>query len=144
MAERVDKLVYICNGRSKEKGKYTAYFTPENGHKMQNKLLDILDWFTKWDDSVKRLGNNKDNFLPVQSWNSLQSLILGLVRLIEVKVIRDGQIIVLKTTNTDGIEKHILVVQDKILEVEMHPQHRCNRLMMQELLHILLRQDLKG
>ena len=55
MAERVDKLVYICNGRSKEKGKYTAYFTPKNGHKIQNELLDILDWFTKWNDSIKRL-----------------------------------------------------------------------------------------
>ena len=97
MAEKVDKLVDICNGRSKEKGKYTAYFTPENGHKIQNELLHILDWFTKWNDSIKRLGNNKDNFLPVQSWNSLQSLILGLVGLIEVEVIRDGQTIVPKT-----------------------------------------------
>ena len=46
MAENVDKLVDICNGRSKEKGKYTVYFTPENGHKIQIELLDILDWFT--------------------------------------------------------------------------------------------------
>ena len=46
MAEKVDKLVDICNGRSKEKRKYTAYFTPENGHKIQIELLDILDWFT--------------------------------------------------------------------------------------------------
>ena len=43
MAEKVDKLVDICNGRSKEKGKYTLYFTTENGHKIQNKLLNILD-----------------------------------------------------------------------------------------------------
>ena len=142
MTEKVDKLVDICNGRSKEKGKYTAYFTPENGHKIQNELLDILDWFTKWNDSVKRLGNNKDNFLPVQSWNSLQSLILGLVGLIEVKVIKDGQTIVPKTTNTDGIEKHFSCSRQN-MEVEIHPQHRCNRLMMQELLHILLQQDLK-
>ena len=46
MAEKVDKLVDICNGRSKEKRKYTAYFNPENGHKIQIELLDILDWFT--------------------------------------------------------------------------------------------------
>ena len=60
----------------------------------------------KWNDTVNILSNNKENFLPVQSWNSLQSLILRLVGLIEVKVIRDGQTIVPKTTNTDGIEKH--------------------------------------
>ena len=43
---KVDKLDDICNGRSKEKRKYTAYFNPENGHKIQIELLDILDWFT--------------------------------------------------------------------------------------------------
>ena len=47
MAEKIDKLVDICNVRSKEKGKYTVYFTPENDHKIQNEALDILDWFTK-------------------------------------------------------------------------------------------------
>ena len=76
IAEKVDKLVEIYNGRFKEKGKDIAYFTPEDGHKIQNELLDIVAWFTKWNDTVKRLGNNKDNFLPVQSWKSLQSLIL--------------------------------------------------------------------
>ena len=34
MAEKVDKLVDMYNGRWKEKRKYTAYFTPENGHKI--------------------------------------------------------------------------------------------------------------
>ena len=106
MAKKVDKLVDIYNGKSKEKGKYTAYFTPKDGHKIQIKLLHILAWFTKWNDTVKRLGNNKDNFLSVQSWNSLQSLILGLVGLIEVEVKRNDQTIVPKTTNIDGIEKH--------------------------------------
>ena len=55
----------------------TVYFTPEDGHKIQNELLDILAWFTKWNDTVKRLGNNKGSFRPVQSWKSFQSLILG-------------------------------------------------------------------
>ena len=81
--------------------------------------MNILDWFTKWNDSIKRLGIVKDNFLLVQSWNSLQFTILGLVGLIEVKVIRYGQKIVPKTTNTDGIDKNF-VVQDKTLEVEIH------------------------
>ena len=34
-AEKVDKLVNICNSKSKGKGKYTAYFTPEDNHKIQ-------------------------------------------------------------------------------------------------------------
>ena len=37
ITEKEDKLGDICNGRSKEKGKYTAYFTPENGHKFKMK-----------------------------------------------------------------------------------------------------------
>ena len=104
--------------------------------------MDILDWFTKWNDSIKRLGIVKDNFLLVQSWNSLQFTILGLVGLIEVKVIRYGQKIVPKTTNTDGIETHFSCSRQNIGSGNA-PQHRYNRLMMQELLHILLRQDLK-
>ena len=96
MAEKVDKLVDICNGRSKDKGKCTEYFTPEDSHKIQIGLLDILGWFSKWNGTIKRLGNDEDNFLPVQCWDSLQSLILGLVGLIEVRIINDGQNIFLK------------------------------------------------
>ena len=51
MAKKVDKLVDIYNGKSKEKGKYTAYFTPKDGHKIQIKLLHILAWFTKLNDT---------------------------------------------------------------------------------------------
>ena len=62
MAEKVDKLVDICNGRSKDKGKCTEYFTPEDSHKIQIGLLDILGWFSKWNGTIKRLGNDKNNF----------------------------------------------------------------------------------
>ena len=38
MTERVDKLVDICNGGSKDKEKDTAYFTPKDSHKFQIKF----------------------------------------------------------------------------------------------------------
>ena len=57
MAEKLDKLVDSFNDTSKERGKYTVYSTPEEGYKIQNKSLDILAWFTKWNDIIKRLGN---------------------------------------------------------------------------------------
>ena len=43
----------------------------------------------------------------MQSCKGLQSLILGLVGVIKVKIIKGGQKIVPKTTNADGIEKHL-------------------------------------
>ena len=50
--------------------------------------------------------NNTSSFLPIQSWKSLQSLILGLVGLIQMNVIQEKQTIVPRTTNTDEIENH--------------------------------------
>ena len=41
MAEHVDRLVDICNGRSKEQGKFFSYYTPESGEKNQKELQKI-------------------------------------------------------------------------------------------------------
>ena len=106
LAEKVDCLVDICNGRSKKQGHYTAYFTPENAISIQKELLGILAWFNKWHDKVNSIENNANSFLPIQSWKSLQSLVLGLVGLIQANVIEEKQTIVPRTTNTDGIENH--------------------------------------
>jgi hypothetical protein len=106
MAENVDRLVDICNGRSKEQGKYFSYYTPESGEKIQRELLSILDWFTKWRESVRQNGDNKYDFIPSQSWKSVQSLILGTVGLIGFYVIRQKTTIVPKVINTDCVEIH--------------------------------------
>lgn len=47
MIDHIDCLVDICNGRSTEKDKFTAYHTPELGRKMQEELLGILSWFAR-------------------------------------------------------------------------------------------------
>ena len=65
LAEKVDCPVDICNGRSKEQGHYTAYFTAENAISIQKKLLGILAWFNKWHDKVNIIDNNANNFLPI-------------------------------------------------------------------------------
>ena len=69
-------------------------------------MLGILAWFNKWHDKVNSIENNANSFLPIQSWKSLQSLVLGLVGLIQANVIEEKQTIVPRTTNTDGIENY--------------------------------------
>ena len=66
LAEKVDYLVDICNGRSKKQGYYTAYFTPENSISIQKELLWILAWFNKWYNKVNSIENNTNSFLPIQ------------------------------------------------------------------------------
>ena len=106
MAENVDRLVDICNGLSKEQGKYFSYYTPESGEQIQRELLGILNWFTKWRESVRLNGDNKYDFIPSQSWKSVQSLILGTVGLIGFYVIKQKITIVPKVINTDCVEIH--------------------------------------
>ena len=69
-------------------------------------MIRILAWFNKWYDKVNSIENNVNSFLPIQRWKHLQSLVLGLVGLIQVNVIEEKQAIVPRTTNTDGIENH--------------------------------------
>ena len=65
-----------------------------------------LNLFNKWQDKVNSIKNNKNSFISIQSWKRLQSLVLGLVGLIQMNVIQEKQTIVLRTTNTDGIKNH--------------------------------------
>ena len=106
MARAVNHLVDICNGRSKQQGESTAYYTLSTGAAIQKDLLDILDWFNFWYTSVKRTGNKKYDFIPNQSWKSLQSLVLGLVGLIQHYVINKSCTFVPKRMSTDTIEMH--------------------------------------
>ena len=128
LAEKVDCLVDICNGRSKKQGHYTAYFTPENAISIQKELLGILAWFNKWHDKVNSIENNANSFLPIQSWKSLQSLVLGLVGLNQANVIEEKQTIVPRTTNTDGIENHFSCSRQNG-EVMMPQQQKNNKQM---------------
>ena len=53
LARKVDSLVYICNGRSRNH-EYIALFTPGSGLEMQNNLLEILEYFSIWNSSLKK------------------------------------------------------------------------------------------
>ena len=53
LARKVDSLVDICNGRSRNH-EYTGLFTPESGLEMQNNLLEILECFSIWNSSLKK------------------------------------------------------------------------------------------
>ena len=70
-------------------------------------MLGILAWFNKWYDKVNSIENNSNSFLLIQSWKSLQSLVLGLVGLIQANLIEEKETFVPRTTNTDGIENYL-------------------------------------
>ena len=61
-----------------QKGNYTVYFTQENSRSIQRELLCKPAWFNTLNDIVRRIDNNNNSFLPIQSWKTLQSLVLGL------------------------------------------------------------------
>ena len=69
-------------------------------------MLEILAWFNKWHDKINSIENNANSFLSIQSWKSLQSLVLGLVGLNQANVIEEKQTIVPRTTTTDGMENY--------------------------------------
>jgi hypothetical protein len=116
MAERVDRLVDIFNGRLKNSTGRMS-FTPENGKAIQLELLEILQWFSKW-HSVhnERLGltnritgktfDTKFNFFADETWRNLQWLVLGNVFLIQYWVLDRGFSINPRTLNTDCMEHH--------------------------------------
>ena len=86
---------------------------------------------------MNSIENNAKSFLPIQSWKSLQSLVLGLVGLNQANVIEEKQTIFFQEQQILMELKIILVVQDKMVEVEMPQQRKNNKQMMQEHLNLL-------
>ena len=105
LSRKVDRLVDICNGRSRNHEK-TGLFNTESGLEMQHDLLEILEYFSIWNSSLKKKDKSDNCFLPNQTWKSIQSLILGLVGCIQLYVIENGESFVPRRTNTDTIEHH--------------------------------------
>ena len=73
---------------------------------MQHNLLEILEYFSIWNISLKKKGKSDNCFLPNQTWKIIQSLILELVDCIQFYVIESGESVVSRRTNTDTIEHH--------------------------------------
>ena len=82
----------------------------ENGREIQEKLLDILAWFADWkasnDAAMKEGKATEYNFLPSQTWNNLNRLVLGLVVTIDFYCIKHGYELVPRKMNTDPCENH--------------------------------------
>ena len=66
LARKVDSFVDICNGRSRNY-EYTGLFTPKLGLEMQNNLLEILEYFSIWNSSLRKKGKINHFFLPSQT-----------------------------------------------------------------------------
>eukprot|EP00984_Skeletonema_dohrnii_P013632 scaffold5653_cov95-Skeletonema_dohrnii-CCMP3373.AAC.7 len=109
--QHMNNLIDIMNGRE-------GHYTPQNGLVMQEKLLAILDWFSKWkNDHDKRISDPDDypdmkksrteyNFLAPITWDCLRNLILGHVFIIQYYCIERGFTIDPRTLNTDPVEQH--------------------------------------
>lgn len=110
LCEHVNELVDIVNGRSSEKGEYTANFTRMKAESIQSCFLKILDWFAKWKDCVaasdKDAKEKESNFLADATWVGLQRMILGYVVLIETCCCKKGYTINPRCTTSDPCENH--------------------------------------
>lgn len=84
--DKWNDIVDITNGRDGN------YYTPQNGNAMQMKLLNILDWFSKWkknhDDAVVSGDKTEFNFFADATWKCIQMLILSHVVMIELYCIK--------------------------------------------------------
>ena len=70
LARNVDRLVDICNGRSRKHEK-PGLFTHESGLEMQYNILEILEYFSIWNSSLKEKGKSENYFLLNQTWKSI-------------------------------------------------------------------------
>mmetsp|Transcript_21657 Transcript_21657/g.32094 ORF Transcript_21657/g.32094 Transcript_21657/m.32094 type:complete len:187 (+) Transcript_21657:3-563(+) len=101
----MNNLIDIANGK-------LGNYDPTNGREMQEKLLDILDWFSKWKrDHDRRVSEPESerteyNFLAPITWDCLRNLILGHVFVIEYYCIGKGYTINPAKLNTDPVEQH--------------------------------------
>jgi len=116
----INRLTDITNGRSLgavgEGGnvrRYDAHFSPDTGRRTQEELLDVLAWFSDWkaehDAEVKAGTADEYNFLPRQTWEDLNRLILGLVVTIEYYCIGEGFTLVPRRMNTDPCENEFAI-----------------------------------
>ena len=86
---------------------------------MQHNLLEILEYFSIWNISLKKKGKSDNFFSPNQTWKIIQSLILELVDCIQFYVIESGEVFFQDEQILIQLSI-ILAIQDKVLVVEMH------------------------
>ena len=76
LLSKANSLVDMCNSTFSGSNPF-AKFAPENNAQVIEECLHILVWFNDWKLRVFSKDENKNNeFLPIQTWRSTQSLIL--------------------------------------------------------------------
>jgi hypothetical protein len=102
----VNNLVDIVNGVVAKTGqRAAANFTPETGLSIQKALLEILEFFSKWEKSVldnPKLGQY--NFFADETWTGIKRMTLSYVGTIQHCVIGLKNTIVPKRTTSDPCE----------------------------------------
>ena len=108
LCEKWNDVVDICNGVDDERK--DSYHTPKNAKERQTKLLDTLDWFTRWkslhDERVDSGDADEFNFFAPETWFCIQALLLAEVAAIQIYCVEKGESIRPRCMNTDTVEWH--------------------------------------
>jgi hypothetical protein len=87
---------------------HTSHFVPENATPIQEKLLEVLEWFCLWRASAVQKGKEKEKeqFLSDPTWKGIKRMILGCVGMLGCCVKRQQHVIVPRKTLSDPCEHH--------------------------------------
>jgi hypothetical protein len=80
---------------------YTSHFVPENATEIQEKLLEILEWFYLWRALAIRREKEKVQFLSDPTYRGIKRMILGYVGMLGYYVQRQQYSIVPRRTLSD-------------------------------------------
>ena len=101
LCEKWNEVVDICNGKE-------GPHSPANAVERQDKLLDILDWFSGWrklhDSRVEKGDATEFNFFADETWFCIRALLLSHIAAIQIYCIEKGVSINPKSMNTDVVE----------------------------------------
>ncbi|KAL7549851.1 hypothetical protein ACHAWF_013111 [Thalassiosira exigua] len=85
-------------------------YSPENGKTIQEELLEILNWLTKWQHPHKAMVEEGErtewNFFADETWNCMKMLIMSNVLVIQYHCIERKFIINPRSMLTDSCENH--------------------------------------
>ncbi|KAL7527593.1 hypothetical protein ACHAXR_005041, partial [Thalassiosira sp. AJA248-18] len=103
LCDNWNDVVDICNGKD-------GPHTKDNGKERQEKLLDVLSWFSNWkkmhDEDVadKTKATNEYNFFADETWFCIRALILAHVAAIGHYCLEKREKINPRSLNTDVVE----------------------------------------
>ena len=94
-------MVNICNRKG-------GPHSPRNVEQRQTRLLDILDWFSRWralhDELVETVKATESNLFVVETWFCIRALILTQVAVIEIYCVQRSEEVNPFCMTTDTVE----------------------------------------